>query len=232
MDGNVNNYLERCALIGVLYIGHRPIESPVWQGRSCSLENVTAADTDAQRTGCGLFVAYLRRKVRFKYTDESADRICAEIANGRSLRQICQDDGMPSRETKCFDWMHAHEDSSLNNTRVRGNSRPTIFSTAWRKSRTEPCRRGYDPKAANVVLSSQQWRAAKLRPKVYGQRRGCRCYCASSRGNGSNRLMPWMAAQYATNRVATAGGSSEALIDCPLPEILFGGARGAGKDRR
>jgi hypothetical protein len=33
------------------------------------------------------------------YTPEIAERICMEMAKGRSLRSICQDEGMPDRST-------------------------------------------------------------------------------------------------------------------------------------
>lgn len=34
-----------------------------------------------------------------KYTAKIADRICSELSNGRTLRSVCRDDGMPHEST-------------------------------------------------------------------------------------------------------------------------------------
>jgi len=39
-----------------------------------------------------------------KFTNALGDKICAEIANGRSLRSICSDEGMPEART-VFRWL-------------------------------------------------------------------------------------------------------------------------------
>lgn len=40
------------------------------------------------------------------YTPEVARHICRELADGRSLRSICDDEGMPDRST-VYDWLDA-----------------------------------------------------------------------------------------------------------------------------
>jgi len=142
-----------------------------------------------------------------KYTEALADRICAEIANGRSLRQICQDDGMPSRET-VLNWMHAHEDFFAKCARAREQQADHLFD-GMAQIEDRVLAGELDPKAANVVLSSQQWRAAKLRPKVYGQRVDVDVTARQAEVTDEPIDASGWAAQYATNRVATAGGSSE-----------------------
>jgi len=47
-----------------------------------------------------------RRKYRH-YDLDTAMEICDEIANGRTLKEICHDKGMPSSAT-VFRWMHEH----------------------------------------------------------------------------------------------------------------------------
>lgn len=42
------------------------------------------------------------------YTPEIVEAICARIANGESLRQICRDERMPDRST-VHRWLAAHE---------------------------------------------------------------------------------------------------------------------------
>lgn len=43
------------------------------------------------------------------YDDEMAERICARLASGNSLRTICSSPGMPGRET-VFRWLREHQD--------------------------------------------------------------------------------------------------------------------------
>jgi hypothetical protein len=42
-----------------------------------------------------------------RYSDDIAAEICEAIANGKSLKQICSQDGMPSVVT-IYKWMHVH----------------------------------------------------------------------------------------------------------------------------
>lgn len=44
-----------------------------------------------------------------QYSPEFADRICAEIADGKSVRTICKMDGMPCKAT-LFNWLGQHAD--------------------------------------------------------------------------------------------------------------------------
>lgn len=43
------------------------------------------------------------------YTQEVADAICARLADGEPLRQICRDEAMPAWRT-VYDWKDAHAD--------------------------------------------------------------------------------------------------------------------------
>src|ERR1700747_650797 len=54
-------------------------------------------------------VTKLTRRRRHDYSPEIADLICDRIAEGASLRQICQDATMPARST-IFVWLEEHED--------------------------------------------------------------------------------------------------------------------------
>lgn len=42
------------------------------------------------------------------YTEELAAHICSEVSSGRSLRSICEDEGMPARSS-VFLWMSRHK---------------------------------------------------------------------------------------------------------------------------
>lgn len=62
------------------------------------------------------------------YTQELADRICAEIASGRSLRLICQDEGMPEARTVHY-WLidSKHEDFFQQYARARNIQSEVMF---------------------------------------------------------------------------------------------------------
>jgi hypothetical protein len=58
------------------------------------------------------------RRQRHDYSPEIADLICDHIAEGASLRQICQNPNMPARST-IFVWLEEHEDFARSYTLAR-----------------------------------------------------------------------------------------------------------------
>ncbi len=100
------------------------------------------------------------------YSEETADLVCDQIARGISLRQICEDEGLPTKET-IFSWLVKHDDFYAKYARARLAQAEVmddrIMDTADR------CLAGeLDAHAAKVAIGAYQWRAAKLAPKVYG----------------------------------------------------------------
>jgi hypothetical protein len=104
-------------------------------------------------------------------TDDVAEiqnRFLAEIQTGRSLRQVCQDDGMPHAST-VMRWMQAFPDFANKYARARTAQADTLFDRM--EAVEEAVAAGtMDSHAARVVLDSMRWRASKLAPKVYGDR--------------------------------------------------------------
>lgn len=102
------------------------------------------------------------------YTPEIADAICERIAAGESLRAICEEDGAPDRKS-VLRWLDADADFAAKYARAREHQADAmddrILSVA---ERTEAG--ALNPKAARVVIGALQWRAAKLKPKVYGEK--------------------------------------------------------------
>ncbi|RUV41081.1 MAG: terminase small subunit protein [Mesorhizobium sp.] len=121
------------------------------------------------------------------YSDELANSICEQIAEGKSLRSICLDDEMPAKST-VFAWLadpgrddfrtkyaHAREaqadvlvdemtdiaDDGSNDWMEQRNSDGTV--TGW-KENGEVLRR------SALRISARQWIAEKLRPKKYGSK--------------------------------------------------------------
>lgn len=104
----------------------------------------------------------------WKHSEELENEICDRIAEGESLRAICQDDNMPGRRT-VMEWIETNEAFRAKYARAR------VQQAEWLNDDMaeieESVLRGrLDTKAAQVVLGSKQWRAAKLAPKRYGER--------------------------------------------------------------
>lgn len=102
------------------------------------------------------------------YSEELADRICESIADGFSLRAICQDSDMPDRNT-VMRWLldPNRSDFVAKYTRARemqGDAMDDkILETA------DAC----TPETAaadRVKIDAYRWRASKLAPKKYGDK--------------------------------------------------------------
>lgn len=115
-----------------------------------------------------------------KYSTKIADEICERLADGESLRTICEGDGMPNRAT-VFRWLAANTefrdqynaardaqadaladeildiaDDSQGDTYVDAEGRQRVDSEAIARSR--------------LRVDARKWIAAKLKPKAYGER--------------------------------------------------------------
>ena len=99
---------------------------------------------------------------------EIQERVITEIQTGRSLRQVCSDEGMPNFRT-VQRWIVADGAFAVRYARARTAQADTLFDRM--EAVEEAVAAGtMDSHAARVVLDSMRWRAAKLAPKVYGDR--------------------------------------------------------------
>jgi len=121
------------------------------------------------------------------FTDEIADAICAELADGRSLRSICLADDMPDQRT-VHRWLSddRHEDFRQQYVRARESQADAIFdeildiadnstndwmerhgdqgeNIGWREN-------GEAMQRAKLRVDARKWMAGKLAPKKYGDR--------------------------------------------------------------
>lgn len=102
------------------------------------------------------------------YSEELAARILSQYSQGKSIREICSQEGMPDRET-LWNWRLKNADFSAALARAREANAETIedrISEIEDKVLTEQV----NPQAANVVLSSMRWRARVLHPKRYSDK--------------------------------------------------------------
>jgi hypothetical protein len=117
-----------------------------------------------------------------EYSDEIADAICLRIADGESLRSICQDKAMPDRST-FFRWLAQKREFRDQYARAREAQADLLFdeileiadnadgdvvvvkqedgSTVTRVNHANVHR-------AKLKVDARKWIAAKLKPKKYG----------------------------------------------------------------
>jgi hypothetical protein len=118
------------------------------------------------------------------FTQDMGDTICARIAEGESLRKICQDDWMPDRVT-IYRWLAADPEFCNHYTRAREDQADTLADEIIAIADEQPeviavlNKNGelIEHKLDNAFLQWQKnridarkWTAMKLKPKKYGDR--------------------------------------------------------------
>lgn len=118
------------------------------------------------------------------YTQETADLICARLADGESLRSICRDEAMPSCPT-VFAWMRSHPEFLNQYTRAKEESADAHTEDMLEiadDARNDWMRRNHgedDPgwvangehiNRSRLRIETRKWLASKLKPKKYGER--------------------------------------------------------------
>lgn len=91
-------------------------------------------------------------------------RICRELADGLSLKAICDADDMPSRET-VYQWLHDDKAFSDSYARAREEQADHYADDIIEIADTEP-----DPQKARVRIDARKWVASKLKPGKYGDK--------------------------------------------------------------
>lgn len=120
-----------------------------------------------------------------EYSQEIVTAICSEIAKGKKLVDVCAMDGMPTRST-FYLWMKDHPGVSDMYTRAR-EERAELIADEILEIADAPIE---EPKAdedgkilpfeqsrfrqtleqRRQMIDARKWAAAKLNPKVYGDR--------------------------------------------------------------
>lgn len=99
------------------------------------------------------------------YTVETGDIICERIADGESLRAICQDDDMPSRAS-VFRWLADNESFRNQYARAREDQAETMADEliSIADEATD------DVQRSRLRVDTRKWVASKLKPKKYGDK--------------------------------------------------------------
>jgi hypothetical protein len=119
------------------------------------------------------------------YTQETADIICERLADGESLRTICDDADMPARST-VFRWLSLHKEFSDQYARAKEVQAEVLAdelisiaddgrndwmerkdadgeNIGWREN-------GEALRRSALRIDTRKWVAAKLLPKKYGEK--------------------------------------------------------------
>lgn len=117
------------------------------------------------------------------YSEDMALIICERLADGESLKAICEDDEMPARST-VFKWLAENETFSDMYARAREEQADAIFDEIlniaddgrndWMERRGEEdagwITNGENIQRAKLRIDARKWMAGKLRPKKYGEK--------------------------------------------------------------
>jgi hypothetical protein len=99
-------------------------------------------------------------------TPEMQDRICDELAAGRSLRSICDDPAFPSRRT-VYDHKNKNEAFAAKLAEAHLDQADFYFDQIIEIADSVD-----DPQKARVQIDARKWVAGKLRPNRYGDKVG------------------------------------------------------------
>lgn len=100
------------------------------------------------------------------YTDDLADYICDRIANGASMRRLCEEDNMPDRTT-VLRWLNERTEFAAKYARAREAQADYMDDQILDVANNST---NETANADRVKILAYQWRAAKLAPKRYGDR--------------------------------------------------------------
>lgn len=111
------------------------------------------------------------------YTQELADAICVMLSDGKSLRTVCIQKGMPDKST-VFVWLRTHKEFQDQYARAKEEGADAMFedlndiadethqiikSGAEKKS-------GAFAQAQRLRIDTRKWYLSKVKPKKYGDK--------------------------------------------------------------
>ena len=114
-----------------------------------------------------------------EYTQDIADRICARLSDGESLRSVCRDEGMPDKAS-VFRWLRTHQEFCDQYAIAKEESAESHADDI--KDIADDISKDYEIVDGEVRVNNEaiqrsrlrvdtrKWIASKLKPKKYGER--------------------------------------------------------------
>ena len=103
-----------------------------------------------------------------KFSQDLADKICEQIAHGKSLRAVCAEDDMPSTSTVCK-WLNESQEFSEQYARARDRQADHYFEEIIEIADTVESDSAAVAKA-RLQVDARKWTLSKLAPKKYGEK--------------------------------------------------------------
>lgn len=103
-----------------------------------------------------------------KFSQELAEKICEQIAHGKSLRAICAEDDMPSTSTVCK-WLNENQEFSEQYARARDRQADYYFEEIVEIADNVEADSAAVAKA-RLQVDARKWTLSKLAPKKYGEK--------------------------------------------------------------
>lgn len=111
------------------------------------------------------------------YTEEMGDYICEQLAEGISLKRICEREEMPDKAT-FFRWLRKYPELRDNYIRAKEESADALFeetidiadeTVSVIKSGAEKKSSAY-AQAQKLRVDTRKWMMSKMKPKKYGDK--------------------------------------------------------------
>lgn len=103
-----------------------------------------------------------------KYSQEMADKICEQIAHGKSLRAVCAEDDMPPMKT-IYRWLEANEEFRHQYARARDKQADYFAEEIIEIADSAEADSAAVAKA-RLQVDARKWAASKIAPKKYGDK--------------------------------------------------------------
>lgn len=103
---------------------------------------------------------------RIKYSNQLADRLCAEVAVGKSLRTIAKLSWAPST-THFFTWIGQHSYFAEQYARAKAQAQDAMLEKMFDVAEDATPENVH---VARLKIDTMKWAASKLAPKKYGDK--------------------------------------------------------------
>ena len=102
------------------------------------------------------------------YLPEVAADICSLLADGESLRKVCERQGMPNKAT-VFRWLAQHEDFRDQYAQATETRADAIFEEMFEIA-DEVAEEAAAVGKARLRIDTRKWALARMNPKKYGDK--------------------------------------------------------------
>jgi hypothetical protein len=92
--------------------------------------------------------------------------VCEQIANGKSLREICKAEGFPAPSTICL-WLKENADFAEHYAHARERQADLYADEIIEIA---DAAKNEDAQVARLRVDARKWKASKLAPKRYGEK--------------------------------------------------------------